>query len=109
VIDGQPVAGYRGEEKVAPDSWTATFVVVRLEIDNWRWAGTPFYLRHGKRLPRRLTEIAIQFKRALQTFFLAPTAWSQTSSPSAPSPMKASARGSPPKPPVRRCSFTKST
>jgi len=69
VIDGQPVAGYRGEEKVAPDSWTETFVVAKLEIDNWRWAGTPFYLRHGKRLPRRFTEIAIQFKRAPQTFF----------------------------------------
>ena len=68
-IDGHPVAGYRGEEKVAPDSWTETFVVARLEIENWRWAGTPFYLRHGKRLPRRLTEIAIQFKRAPQTFF----------------------------------------
>jgi glucose-6-phosphate 1-dehydrogenase len=54
---------------VAPDSWTETFVVARLEIENWRWAGTPFYLRHGKRLPRRLTEIAIQFKRAPQTFF----------------------------------------
>jgi glucose-6-phosphate 1-dehydrogenase len=69
VIDGTPVAGYRGEEKVAPDSWTETFVVAKLEIDNWRWAGTPFYLRHGKRLPRRITEIAIQFKRAPQTFF----------------------------------------
>jgi glucose-6-phosphate 1-dehydrogenase len=69
VIDGKPVTGYRGEEKVAPDSWTETFVVARLEIDNWRWAGTPVYLRHGKRLPRRITEIAIQFKRAPQTFF----------------------------------------
>ena len=69
VIDGQAVSGYRGEEKVAPDSWTETFVVAKLEVDNWRWAGTPFYLRHGKRLPRRITEIAIQFKRAPQTFF----------------------------------------
>jgi glucose-6-phosphate 1-dehydrogenase len=69
VIDGQPVAGYRGEEKVAPDSWTETFVVAKLEIENWRWAGTPFYLRHGKRLPRRISEIAIQFKPAPQTFF----------------------------------------
>ncbi|HEY0581480.1 MAG TPA: glucose-6-phosphate dehydrogenase, partial [Chloroflexota bacterium] len=68
-IDGRPVSSYRGEEKVAPDSWTETFVVAKLEIDNWRWAGTPFYLRHGKRLPRRITEIAIQFKRAPQTFF----------------------------------------
>jgi glucose-6-phosphate 1-dehydrogenase len=68
-IDGQPVASYRGEEKVAPDSWTETFVVMRVQIDNWRWAGTPFYLRHGKRLPSRATEIAIQFKRAPQMFF----------------------------------------
>jgi glucose-6-phosphate 1-dehydrogenase len=69
VVDGRPVAGYRGEEKVAPDSWTETFVAVKLRIDSWRWAGTPFYLRHGKRLPHRLTEIAIQFKRAPQSFF----------------------------------------
>jgi glucose-6-phosphate 1-dehydrogenase len=69
VIDCQPVSGYRGEEKVAPDSRTETFVVAKLEVDNWRWAGTPFYLRHGKRLPRRITEVAIQFKRAPQTFF----------------------------------------
>ena len=68
-IDDVAVASYRGEEKVAPDSWTETFVVMRLQIDNWRWAGTPFYLRHGKRLPKRVTEIAIQFKRAPQMFF----------------------------------------
>jgi glucose-6-phosphate 1-dehydrogenase len=68
-LSGIPVASYRGEEKVAPDSWTETFVVMRLQIDNWRWAGTPFYLRHGKRLPKRATEIAIQFKRAPQMFF----------------------------------------
>jgi glucose-6-phosphate 1-dehydrogenase len=68
-LSGIPVASYRGEEKVAPDSWTETFVTMRLQIDNWRWAGTPFYLRHGKRLPKRATEIAIQFKRAPQMFF----------------------------------------
>jgi glucose-6-phosphate 1-dehydrogenase len=68
-LDSIPVASYRGEEKVRPDSWTETFVVMRLQIDNWRWAGTPFYLRHGKRLPKRATEIAIQFKRAPQMFF----------------------------------------
>jgi glucose-6-phosphate 1-dehydrogenase len=68
-VEGRPVSSYRGEEKVAPDSWTETFVVMRLQIDNWRWAGTPFYLRHGKRLPTRATEIAIQFKRAPQMFF----------------------------------------
>jgi glucose-6-phosphate 1-dehydrogenase len=69
VIDGVPVSGYRGEERVAPDSWTETFVVAKLEVDSWRWAGTPFYLRHGKRLPQRVTEIAIQFKGAPQTIF----------------------------------------
>jgi glucose-6-phosphate 1-dehydrogenase len=68
-VNNQPVSSYRGEEKVAPDSWTETFVVMRIQIDNWRWAGTPFYLRHGKRLPKRATEIAIQFKRAPQMFF----------------------------------------
>jgi glucose-6-phosphate 1-dehydrogenase len=68
-VEGRPVSSYRGEEKVAPDSWTETFVVLRVQIDNWRWAGTPFYLRHGKRLPKRATEIAIQFKRAPQMFF----------------------------------------
>src|ERR1051326_5599986 len=68
-ITGIPVASYRGEEKVAPDSWTETFVVMRVQIDNWRWAGTPFYLRHGKRLPKRATEITVQFKRAPQMFF----------------------------------------
>jgi glucose-6-phosphate 1-dehydrogenase len=68
-VNGVPVSSYRGEEKVAPDSWTETFVVMRLQIDNWRWGGTPFYLRHGKRLPKRATEITIQFKRAPQMFF----------------------------------------
>jgi glucose-6-phosphate 1-dehydrogenase len=68
-VDGRAVSSYRGEEKVAPDSWTETFVVMKLQIDNWRWAGTPFYLRHGKRLPKRATEISITFKRAPQMFF----------------------------------------
>jgi glucose-6-phosphate 1-dehydrogenase len=56
--------GYTGEPKVAADSRTETFVAMRLLLDNWRWAGVPFYLRTGKRLPRRSTEIAVQFKRA---------------------------------------------
>jgi glucose-6-phosphate 1-dehydrogenase len=63
VVRGQPVKGYREEEGVAPDSMTETFVALRLGIDNWRWAGVPFYLRTGKSLTRRTTEIAIQFKR----------------------------------------------
>ena len=59
----QRLAGYRAEANVAPDSGTETFVALRLSIDNWRWAGVPFYLRTGKRLPKRATEIAIQFCR----------------------------------------------
>ena len=62
-IDGQRVAGYRSEPDVAPGSNTETFVALKLQIDNWRWAGVPFYLRTGKRLARRETEIVIQFRR----------------------------------------------
>ena len=64
MIEGKRVPGYRAEPKVAPDSTTETFVALKLSIDNWRWADVPFYLRTGKRLPSRVTEIAIQFKRA---------------------------------------------
>jgi glucose-6-phosphate 1-dehydrogenase len=60
---GEQVAGYREEKNVAPDSQTETFAALRLYVDNWRWAGVPFYLRAGKRLPKRVTEIRIQFKR----------------------------------------------
>jgi glucose-6-phosphate 1-dehydrogenase len=63
-IDGKRVPAYRTEPKVAPDSTTETYVAVKLSIDNWRWADVPFYLRTGKRMPKRVTEIAIQFKRA---------------------------------------------
>jgi len=62
-IDGVPVPGYREEDGVAPDSRTATFVGIELEIDTWRWQGVPFYLRTGKRLPRRLTQVAVTFQR----------------------------------------------
>jgi glucose-6-phosphate 1-dehydrogenase len=61
--------GYRGEKNVAPDSRTETFVAMRLFIDNWRWAGVPVYLRTGKRLPKRSTEIAVQFRRAPYALF----------------------------------------
>jgi glucose-6-phosphate 1-dehydrogenase len=61
--DGERVPAYRAEPGVAPESRTETFVALRLNIDNWRWAGVPFYLRTGKRLAKRHTEIAIQFKR----------------------------------------------
>jgi glucose-6-phosphate 1-dehydrogenase len=61
VVDGQPAVGYRAEEDVAPDSETETYVALRLHVENWRWAGVPVYVRTGKRLPSRVTEIALQF------------------------------------------------
>jgi glucose-6-phosphate 1-dehydrogenase len=63
-IEGEEVPAYREEPGVAPDSMTETFVAAKLYVDNWRWADTPFYVRMGKRLARRETTIAIQFKRA---------------------------------------------
>ncbi|MCL1692295.1 MAG: glucose-6-phosphate dehydrogenase, partial [Actinomycetia bacterium] len=62
-IDGAAVPGYRDEDGVAPDSRTPTFVGIELEVDTWRWRGVPFYLRTGKRLPKRLTQIAVTFQR----------------------------------------------
>jgi glucose-6-phosphate 1-dehydrogenase len=61
-IGGKDVPGYRQEDGVDPKSNTETYVALKFFIDNWRWAGVPFYLRHGKRLPRQATEIAITFK-----------------------------------------------
>lgn len=61
-IGGDPVQGYRQEKNVSPNSNVETFAAVRLNIDNWRWSGVPFYLRAGKRLPKRATEIAVTFK-----------------------------------------------
>jgi glucose-6-phosphate 1-dehydrogenase len=63
-IEGEEVPGYREEPGVASDSMTETYVAAKLYIDNWRWADTPFYVRSGKRLARRETTIAIEFKRA---------------------------------------------
>ncbi|HSK16971.1 MAG TPA: glucose-6-phosphate dehydrogenase [Gaiellaceae bacterium] len=63
-IEGEEVPGYREEDGCAPDSLTETYVAAELHLDNWRWADTPFFVRTGKRLPRRETTIAIQFKRA---------------------------------------------
>jgi glucose-6-phosphate 1-dehydrogenase len=63
VIDGQPVVGYRQEPGVAPDSLVETFVALRLNIDSWRWQGVPFYIRTGKRMPQRLTQIDVTFRR----------------------------------------------
>ena len=66
---GRPVRGYRQEPDVAPGSNTETFFACKLKIDNWRWAGVPFYLRTGKRMQRRWTEIAIRFHQAPHTLF----------------------------------------
>ncbi|MHB9148616.1 MAG: glucose-6-phosphate dehydrogenase [Thermoleophilia bacterium] len=60
---GESAAGYLEEKDVSPDSTTETFVAMRVFVDSWRWAGVPFYLRTGKRLPKRASEVAIQFKR----------------------------------------------
>jgi glucose-6-phosphate 1-dehydrogenase len=61
-VDGQVVPGYLQEEDVAGDSQTETYLAMKFFVDNWRWGGVPFYIRSGKRLPRRTTEIAVQFK-----------------------------------------------
>jgi glucose-6-phosphate 1-dehydrogenase len=61
-VEGQPVPGYRAEEEVAPGSTVETFLAIRARIENWRWAGVPFFLRTGKRLPRRTTEVTIAFR-----------------------------------------------
>ncbi|BAY10540.1 glucose-6-phosphate dehydrogenase [Calothrix sp. NIES-2098] len=68
-IDGSTVPGYRSEPRVAPDSTTETYAALKLNIDNWRWAGVPFYLRTGKHLTQRVTEVAIQFKRVPSLLF----------------------------------------
>ncbi|MBV9971124.1 MAG: glucose-6-phosphate dehydrogenase [Xanthobacteraceae bacterium] len=66
---GKEIPGYRQSEGVAPESMTETYVAMRLDIDTWRWAGVPFYLRTGKAMSRRTTEIAIQFKGAPLALF----------------------------------------
>jgi len=68
-IDGAPVAGYRDEPGVAPDSITPTFAMMRVFVDNWRWQGVPFYLVSGKRLARKETKIVIQFKGVPHSMF----------------------------------------
>ncbi|MCI0411078.1 MAG: glucose-6-phosphate dehydrogenase, partial [Acidobacteria bacterium] len=69
VIDGVKVPAYRAEPKVSPTSNTETFVALKLALDNWRWADVPFYIRTGKRMAKRYTEIAIQFRRAPKVLF----------------------------------------
>lgn len=68
-MKGKPVKGYRQEPDVNPESTTPTFVAMKLMADNWRWKGVPFYLRTGKRLPKKVTEIAIQFREVPLTIF----------------------------------------
>ncbi len=67
--NGKRVPGYKDEGGVASDSLTETYMAARLYVDNWRWAGVPFYLRSGKRMPTRVTEIAIQFKQPPLSLF----------------------------------------
>jgi len=69
VVDGQPAPGYRQEKGVNPNSGIETYAAVRFAIDNWRWADVPFYVRSGKRMPKREAEIAIQFRRAPHLLF----------------------------------------
>ncbi|TXI40946.1 MAG: glucose-6-phosphate dehydrogenase [Nitrosomonas sp.] len=64
IINGKEVIGYRQENNVSPESEVESYVALKLSIDNWRWAGVPFYLRSGKRMPKKVTEIAITFKQA---------------------------------------------
>ncbi|MGQ0679466.1 MAG: glucose-6-phosphate dehydrogenase [Actinomycetota bacterium] len=69
VVDGRSAAGYREEPGVDPESWTETYVAMRMEIDNWRWAGVPFFLRSGKRMPNRATTITVFFHGAPHALF----------------------------------------
>ena len=62
-VGGKEVPGYRQEDRVNPESQTETYAALRVEIENWRWAGVPFYIRAGKRMAKRLTEVTIQFKQ----------------------------------------------
>jgi glucose-6-phosphate 1-dehydrogenase len=68
-VNGRPVPGYRQEKGVAPDSVTETYVALRLLVDNWRWAGVPFYLRTGKRMAANVSEIAMTFHRTPHMIF----------------------------------------
>jgi glucose-6-phosphate 1-dehydrogenase len=63
LVQGEHVVGYRDEERVNPESGTETYAAMKLEVENWRWAGVPFYLRAGKRMKKHATEISIQFKQ----------------------------------------------
>jgi glucose-6-phosphate 1-dehydrogenase len=67
--EGRPVPAYRTEPFVDPHSRTETFVALKIAVDNWRWAGVPFYLRTGKRMSRRSTEVVVQFRKPPLTVF----------------------------------------
>jgi glucose-6-phosphate 1-dehydrogenase len=69
MVQAERLPAYRQEDGVPPDSRTETFVALKLAIDNWRWAGVPFYMRTGKRLAKRHTEVVVQFKRAPLVLF----------------------------------------
>ena len=72
LIGGEPVSAYINEQGIPGESYTETYAALRLSINNWRWKGVPFYMRSGKRMARRVSEIAIQFKPAL---IWPPTRW----------------------------------
>lgn len=69
VIDGRAVPGYLGEQGIAADSLTETYVAIRAELENWRWAGVPFYLRTGKRMSQRMAEIVVNFHAVPHSIF----------------------------------------
>jgi glucose-6-phosphate 1-dehydrogenase len=77
VIGGKPVPGYLEEAGVAPKSETESYVAVRAELDSWRWGGVPFLLRHGKRLPKKFTEVQVQFRTAPLQLFNRPDGMSE--------------------------------
>ncbi len=68
-VEGKAAVGYRQEDRIAPDSMTEAYAALRINIDNWRWEGVPFYLRVGKQLPKKATEISIHFKRPPHVLF----------------------------------------
>lgn len=71
-VNGNEVPGYRGEDRVNPESQTETFVAIKTYVDTWRWSGVPFYIRVGKRLPKKATEISIHFKATPSVLFNQP-------------------------------------
>ncbi|RBH37400.1 glucose-6-phosphate dehydrogenase, partial [Pseudomonas sp. MWU13-2860] len=77
-VGGQPVVGYLNEQGIPADSQTETFVALKAEIDNWRWAGVPFFLRTGKRMQERLAEIVINFRDVPHQLFNGPMSGSHT-------------------------------